>query len=209
MAALTAGEENPEELGVELRSATGHQFTTTGNTTICLRRRDGINVAGDFQIAPKDTGLQRSIISVGQVCDRGNIITFRSTGGTILNEFTGNRIESERASGVYPLRADTRAKTKSAIWWSQSVDVFCSKTLRVPLKFNPQDLEMCPYCRVNLDVEQHELTHLPFRNWCRHCVRAKGKESPHHEPSPGGVSKFATDYMFMGEDGTPVTILAG
>ena len=62
----------------------GHQFTTTGNTTICLRTREGVNVSSDFQIAPKDTGLQRSIVSVGQVCDRGNIITFRSTGGTIL-----------------------------------------------------------------------------------------------------------------------------
>ena len=31
------------------------------------------------------------------------------------------------------------------------------------------------------------------------------KESPHHESSPGGASKFATDNMFMGEDGTPVT----
>ena len=85
---------------VELRSARGHQFTTTGNTTICLRTRDGINVSGDFQIAPKDTGLQRSVISVGQVCDRGNIFTFRSTGGTILNEFTGNRIEFERVGGI-------------------------------------------------------------------------------------------------------------
>ena len=59
------------------------------------------------------------------------------------------------------------------------------------------------------EVEQHELTHLPFRNWCRHRVRAKGKESPHHESSPGGVSKFATDNMFICEDGTPITILAG
>ena len=74
----------PRGPGVELRSATRHQFTTTGNTTICSRTRDGVNVASDFQIAPKNTGLQRSIISVGQVCDRGNIITFRSTGGTIL-----------------------------------------------------------------------------------------------------------------------------
>ena len=98
---------------MELRSVTGHQFTTTGNTTICLRTRNGINVAGDFQIAPKDTGLQRSIRSVGQVCDRGNIITFCSTGGTILNEFIGNRIEFERAGGVCRPRADTRAKTKS------------------------------------------------------------------------------------------------
>ena len=69
----------PRAPGVELKSATGRQFTTTGNTTICLRTGDGINVAGDFQIAPKDTGLQRSVISVGQVCNRGNIITFRST----------------------------------------------------------------------------------------------------------------------------------
>ena len=53
--------------GVDLKSATRHQFTRTGNTTICLRTRDGINVAIDFQRAPKNTGLKRSIISVGQV----------------------------------------------------------------------------------------------------------------------------------------------
>ena len=59
------------------------------------------------------------------------------------------------------------------------------------------------------EVEQHEMTHLPFRSCCRHCTRAKSKESPHPETSPGGVSKFATDYMFMRRDGTPINILAG
>ena len=53
------------------------------------------------------------MISVGQVCDRGNIITFRSTGGTILNEFTGNRIEFECAHVLYRLRAGTSAKMQS------------------------------------------------------------------------------------------------
>ena len=24
--------------------------------------------------------------------------------------------------------------------------------------------------------EEHEKTHLPFRNWCQHCVRGRGKE---------------------------------
>ena len=43
---------------------------------------------------------------------------------------------------------------------------------------------------------------------CRSEIRAKGKDSPHHESSLGGVSKFATDYMFMGGDGTPITIPA-
>ena len=101
----------PRGPGVELRSATGHQFATTGNTTMCLRTQDGINVSKDFQIASEDTGLLRSIISVGQVCDRGNIFTFRSTGGTILNEFTGNRIEFERVGGISRLKADASAKT--------------------------------------------------------------------------------------------------
>ena len=54
------------------------------------------------------------------------------------------------------------------------------------------------------EAEQHELTHSLFRNWCGHCVRAKGDECPHHESSPGGVWKLATDYMFVGEDGTPI-----
>ena len=36
------------------------------------------------------------------------------------------------------------------------------------------------------EVDQHELTHLPFRCWCHDCVRSKGKESPHNESSPGG-----------------------
>ena len=108
--------------GVELRSATGHQCTTTGNTTTCFRKRDGVNVSSDFQIAPKNTGLQRLIFSVGQVCDRGNIITFRSTGGTILNAFTGNRIHIERAGGVYRLRAGTSAKKQAGSGEIKSVD---------------------------------------------------------------------------------------
>ena len=45
----------PSGSGVELKSASGHQFTTTGNTTMCLRTRDGINVSRDVQIAPKKT----------------------------------------------------------------------------------------------------------------------------------------------------------
>ena len=29
------------------------------------------------------------------------------------------------------------------------------------------------------EVEAHNLTHLPFRSWCRHCVRGRGKELSH------------------------------
>ena len=28
------------------------------------------------------------------------------------------------------------------------------------------------------EIEEHELTHLPFRNWCRHCVKGRARK-PH------------------------------
>ena len=153
----------PRGPGVELRSATGHQFTTTGNTTIVLflRTRDGVNVASDFQIAPKSTGLQRSIISVGLVCDRGNIMTFRSTGGTILNDFTGNRIEFERAGGVYQLRAGASAKMQSGpgevkvlMGFEQDAAGAAEAQLAKP--------GIVPVLPRGAEVEQHVLTDLPF-----------------------------------------------
>ena len=151
----------PRGLGVELRSATGHQFTTTGNTTMCLRTRDGVNVASDFQIAPKNTGLQRSIISVGKVCDRGNIVTFRSTGGTILNEFTGNRIESERAGVVYRLRAGTSAKMQSAPGEVKKLMGF-EQDAAGAAEAQPARPGIVLVSPSEAEVEQHESTHLPF-----------------------------------------------
>ena len=27
--------------------------------------------------------------------------------------------------------------------------------------------------------EEHELTHIPYRSWCPHCVRGRGRNQPH------------------------------
>ena len=50
--------------------------------------------------------------------------------------------------------------------------------------------------------QEHELTHLPYRNWCRHCVRGRGKEEPCRRGTgeEGGLPEFHVDYMFMGEE---------
>ena len=164
----------PRGPGVELRSVTGHQFTTTGNTTICSRTRDGVNVASDFQIAPKNTRLQRSIISV---CDRGNIITFRSTGGTILNEFTGNRIEFERAGGVHRLRAGTSARMQSG---PGEVKVLMGFEQDAAGAAEAQHARhgIVLVLPSEAEVEQHELTQLPFRSWCRHVRKCQRQEDP-------------------------------
>ena len=51
------------------------------------------------------------------------------------------------------------------------------------------------------EVEMHSLTHLPFRNWCPHCVRAKGKDVDHRKvgDKQRGLPEFAFDYCFQGK----------
>ena len=62
------------------------------------------------------------------------------------------------------------------------------------------------------EVEDHELFHLPYRNWCPDCVRAKGKELDHRKSleEPRGLSEYSFDYCFPGDEfGYKLTILSG
>jgi hypothetical protein len=62
------------------------------------------------------------------------------------------------------------------------------------------------------EVETHNLTHLPYRNWCAVCVRAKGKDLDHRRDArgPRGLPEFSFDYCFPGDEfGYKLTILIG
>ena len=62
------------------------------------------------------------------------------------------------------------------------------------------------------EVERHNLTHLPFRNWCPRCMKGRGKEAPHRksEGGRGDLPEISLDFCFPSkEDGTGMlTILA-
>ena len=59
----------------------------------------------------------------------------------------------------------------------------------------PEDVLVLPS---ETEVEQHELTHLPFSETGVDTAYVPRVKKAHHESSLGGVSKFAADYMFMG-----------
>lgn len=50
------------------------------------------------------------------------------------------------------------------------------------------------------EVEEHELTHLPFRNWCRECVHGRGVEMPHRRQiaEDKKLMELHCDFMFLG-----------
>ena len=49
--------------------------------------------------------------------------------------------------------------------------------------------------------EAHEITHTPYRSWCPHCVRGRGRNTPHRlrseDAKHSGVPKVSMDYVFM------------
>ena len=51
------------------------------------------------------------------------------------------------------------------------------------------------------EVDDHMLTHLPFRSWCPHCVRGKSKGKPHRKGKgeEKEIPTLALDYTFMYE----------
>jgi hypothetical protein len=52
------------------------------------------------------------------------------------------------------------------------------------------------------EIREHQLTHLPFRSWCRHCVRGRGIEEAHHKSKGegGDLPEFSMDFAFPNEE---------
>ena len=60
---------------------------------------------------------------------------------------------------------------------------------------------------------EHNLTRLPFRNWCPHCVRGRSREADHrkYKEQAEGLHELHFDFMQMGKENQPrqtLTILA-
>ena len=55
------------------------------------------------------------------------------------------------------------------------------------------------------ELEEHMSTHLPFRNWCRHCVSGRGQSDQHRkqlEQEEQEVPVISIDYAYLGEEKT-------
>ena len=58
------------------------------------------------------------------------------------------------------------------------------------------------------EVQEHELTHIPYRSWCVHCVRGAGRSDAHRRRARQGeeereqhTTTWSIDYAYMIDDG--------
>ena len=47
------------------------------------------------------------------------------------------------------------------------------------------------------DVEDHRCSHIPFREWCRHCVLGRGRGDPHLRTAGSTIPIVGLDYFFI------------
>ena len=49
------------------------------------------------------------------------------------------------------------------------------------------------------EIEEHMMSHIPFRSWCDHCIRAKGvaAKHAHEDKEERDFSVVHMDYMFF------------
>ena len=49
------------------------------------------------------------------------------------------------------------------------------------------------------EVEHHNVTHIPYRSWCKHCIMGKGKTRDHKrlKSRRRGMTTISMDYGFM------------
>ena len=58
-----------------------------------------------------------------------------------------------------------------------------------------------PIAPSRAEREEHDRTHIPYRDWCECCVRGRGQEDAHRQSSNTGeyqVPQFGADYWFLG-----------
>ena len=47
------------------------------------------------------------------------------------------------------------------------------------------------------EVEEHRVSHHPYRSWCEHCVRSRGVGAPHIAHPKGTVPIVSCDYLLV------------
>ena len=66
----------------------------------------------------------------------------------------------------------------------------------------PPEVLRDPGAPTQKELEDHSITHLPFRSWCPHCVSGKAQDRPHRMKKEDQMEKqipeIVFDYGFFG-----------
>ena len=60
----------------------------------------------------------------------------------------------------------------------------------------PPEVLRDPGAPTKRELEEHNITHLPFRSWCQHCVAGKAQDRPHKMNKSAQMDKQLPEVVF-------------
>ena len=53
------------------------------------------------------------------------------------------------------------------------------------------------------EIDEHQITHIPYRSWCKHCISGRGQSAQHRQLQcrDHEIPTISIDYAYLGEDG--------
>ena len=122
------------------------------------------------------------------------------------------RADSEQVERMMALRREQPVEQVEQIAGNPAIE---EKRQGIPASANPvvQDNEDTPVARARKpplgptadELDKHELTHVVFCSWCKHCISSRAKEDPHRSVATheGRTPKVMLDWMFFTSDQEP------
>ena len=211
--------------GVQNEVDNGVRIPNLGEKKVQGSSEDGTVRSITTQVCEVNKGL----LSVRKVVEAGNRVVFDSTGSYIEDKKTHERMYMRDEAGMYMLRC-TSGTPRVRVFSCGAPNNEVAAENEIIEEFEPEDednrkegeeAEEPRGLRAPLKVSKeqrdaHEITHTPYRAWCRHCVRARGGNAPHRtrteEQCERQVPKVSVDYFFMSqadekEDKNPLIVM--
>ena len=206
------------------KTATGSLVLDEGFRVLPIVTEEGLHRCMNFRVAP----VHKALVSASKVCRKGYRIILDSKPGRsgMLHKRTKEWIGLREEKGVYVFdgwvspavtAGRNRSESVSLTPYEHNVDV---APVDFPRPLNPDDVQASEEVRdaeaipANAlpsptqprreEIQEHVLTHLPPRSWCRHCLRETGTSFPHFRSKTEGehvVPTVSIDYFFMGPSG--------
>ena len=211
---------------IQFQTASGELLEHHGEKLVPYMAQDSV-----MGITYQVTDVEGPVAAVSSMNDGGMTVVFSPQGAWVCDETplkpAGSielkrenrtfwmdlpRADSEQVQRMMALRREQPVEQVEQIAGNPAIEekrqgIVASANLVV------QDNEDTPVARARKhppgptadELDKHELTHVVFRSWCKHCISSRAKEDPHRSVATheGRTPKVMLDWMFFTSDQEP------
>ena len=203
-------ESEGSKRGVFCTTADGSTVENEGEKTLLMSTSDGVQLR---KVTCQVANVNKALASVSKMVKNGKRVV--CTSGSYIRE-------QQRSKALFGRRGmkqglEVQLKQLKNMEWRGAARKTESKWTRTRRRAEmrrmgdeeqqEEHLKASAIASLHLpsrrEVEEHNLTHIPFRSWCNHCLRGRGRRRRHNEGGGGddkAMTTYSIDFMYLTEE---------